>query len=90
MRVIRGELPKNGEASPAAEVAAEVGASEIVITAELDDQAESPAEEVVRPVPKAAPLPLPAAAHLPLRRIHNRRGAGPLKQIIASCGMLAN
>src|SRR5262245_5051270 len=34
----------------------------------------------------AAPL---SAAHLPLRRIRNRHGVGPLKQVIASCATLA-
>jgi carbon storage regulator CsrA len=30
-----------------------------------------------------------SAAHLPLRRIRNRHGVGPLKQAIASCATLA-
>jgi len=29
-----------------------------------------------------------SAAHLPLRRIHDRLGSGPLKQLMASCAML--
>jgi carbon storage regulator CsrA len=89
VRVIRGELPKNGEGASAAEATTEGQANEIVVTAEIDDPAGAPADEAIQSVAKATPRPLPAAAHLPLRRIHDRRGAGPLKQIIASCGMLA-
>jgi carbon storage regulator len=29
-----------------------------------------------------------SAAHLPLRRIHDRMGGGPLKQLMTSCAML--
>jgi hypothetical protein len=48
-------------------------------------QNETPAEAEVTPSEPAAPL----AAHLPLRRIRNRHGAGPLKQMIAACATLA-
>src|SRR5262245_19708202 len=41
-----------------------------------------PTEEGETPAPFSA-------SHLPLRRIRNRHGAGPLKQVIASCATLA-
>jgi carbon storage regulator CsrA len=90
VRVIRGELPKNGDKAAALDIQCEHGENEIsVITAEIEEQGESPAEESARSVARAAPLPLPAAAHLPLRRIRDRHGVGPLKQMVASCGVLA-
>lgn len=89
VRVIRGELPKIGDVEAAAECPTDHEASEFVVEAELDEQADLPAEVAAQPLARAMPLPLPAAAHLPLRRIHERRGAAPLKQIIASCGVLA-
>jgi len=91
VRVVRGELPKNG--GPTAlvdEVHSEHdGGGITVVTAEIQEQSESPAEESPRPVARALPLPPPAAACLPLRRIRNRHGVAPLKQIVASCGVLA-
>jgi len=92
VRVIRGELPKNGDnvAAVVEDIQRENDGSEIsVITTEIEEHAESPGEESARPALRAQPLPLPAAAHLPLRRIRERHGAAPLKQIIASCGVLA-
>jgi carbon storage regulator CsrA len=91
VRVIRGELPKNGDqAAVVDEVHGEHDEGAVtVVTAEIQQPTESPAEESPRPVARALPLPVPAAACLPLRRIRNRHGAGPLKQIVASCGVLA-
>ena len=89
VRVIRGELPKNGEENVADEVQGELTCELSLPSAETSDHAEAPAEESAKPAKHVLPLPHPAAAHLPLRRIRDRRGAGPLKQVIASCGVLA-
>ena len=88
VRVVRGELPKIGDSAAAVE---EVHGEhdEGAITVEIQDQPESPAKESPQPVARAVPLPVPAAACLPLRRIRNRHGVAPLKQIVASCGVLA-
>jgi carbon storage regulator CsrA len=88
VRVVRGELPKNGDSAATVE---EVHGEhdEGAITVEIQDQPESPAKESSQPVARAVPLPVPAAACLPLRRIRNRHGVAPLKQIVASCGVLA-
>jgi hypothetical protein len=32
---------------------------------------------------------MPSAAHLPLKRVHDRFGDAPLKQLLASCASLA-
>ena len=89
VRVIRGELPKTGEENVADEVPAELTYELTLPSAEISGHAEAPAEEAAQPARSVLPLPHPAAAHLPLRRIRDRRGAGPLKQVIASCGVLA-
>jgi len=89
VRVVRGELPKNAEEHALAEDAVEEVSELTVLTTELSDHADRPAEESVKPARPVQPLPHPAPAHLPLRQIRDRRGAGPLKQIIASCGVLA-
>jgi carbon storage regulator CsrA len=89
VRVVRGELPKNAEETAALGTSSD-GAGEMTIASvEILAQTDAPTDEVIKPAKPALPLPLPAAAHLPLRRIRDRRGAGPLKQIIASCGVLA-
>jgi carbon storage regulator CsrA len=88
VRVIRGELPKSGEEPLADEGHAEI-ACELMLPSAENSDAEAPAEESAQPAKSVLPLPHPAAAHLPLRRIRDRRGAGPLKQVIASCGVLA-
>jgi carbon storage regulator CsrA len=89
VRVIRGELPKHGDQGEMTEILVEEDIEISNLGAEMDDQANAPAEEALKPARPVLPLPHPAAAHLPLRRLHERRGAGPLKQIIASCGVLA-
>jgi carbon storage regulator CsrA len=88
VRVIRGELPKGDPGSeetspalpspPAAIATDEITAEEPSSTVELT-LAEAPAP--------TADLPKPA--HLPLRKIKSRRGAGPLKQMVAACATLA-
>jgi carbon storage regulator CsrA len=89
VRVVRGELPKNTEEA-AALAAADDDAGEITIASvQIIDHTVAPAEERVNTASPVLPLPHPAAAHLPLRRIRERHGAGPLKQVIASCGVLA-
>jgi carbon storage regulator CsrA len=90
VRVIRGELPKHGDQGEMTEILIDEDGSEIAnLGPVLDDHVDAPAEEALKPAKPVLPLPHPAAAHLPLRRLHERRGAGPLKQIIASCGVLA-
>ena len=96
VRVIRGELPKEGDTvedstavtavdepvTAAGEELAEVGeevANESVISFRircLTD--ETPAQSAETPTQVSA-------AHLPLRRIHDRFGGAPLKHLIASC-----
>lgn len=81
VRVIRGELPKSGGDTVTADQVEDAGSG-----------AAAPAEATVAATPTAIvpPLPLgPSAAHLPLRRIHNRHGSAPLKQVVASCASLA-
>jgi len=96
VRVIRGELPKAGAAASEQSVEVAValsdeqlaGAEAVGETAELEPAAaEADASESNVTVARA-PAPV-TAAHLPLRRIRNRYGAAPLKQVIASCATLA-
>lgn len=92
VRVVRGELPKENASAEA--TVAERPAPEAVATAgdEVPAGTESALEEAVTPVNAptvARPAPPISAGHLPLRRIRNRYGAAPLKQVIASCATLA-
>ena len=83
VRVVCGELPKIGAAAEQAETI-EVQ-SVVVVTSgdgEFEEAAEAEAGAAEQPV-------APTAAHLPLRRIHNRYGKAPLKQVVAACGTLA-
>ena len=52
-----------------------------------------PEEESAEPAGCAtagcATVAMPAAAHLPLRRIANRHGGAPLKRLMAACATLA-
>ena len=87
VRVVRGELPKDG------------ATAEINVTAESVAEGTSSAGDSAEPVEQAAgtivsessdvEVSVPSAAHLPLRRIRNRHGAAPLKRLIASCATLA-
>jgi carbon storage regulator CsrA len=83
VRVVRGELPTRGAAQEAAccdtPQILESAAAAITAPAAESSTAESEASE-------AAPV---TATHLPLRRIRNRYGSGPLKRVIASCATLA-
>src|SRR6476646_7762631 len=94
VRVIRAELPKEGreveETTTLAEVV--VDASELVI--ESTDEA-APSEVISFRVRCEANDEVPSvsttrsAAHLPLKRLHDRFGNAPLKQLISSCATLA-
>jgi carbon storage regulator CsrA len=88
VRVVRGELPKDGaktlDATPTEEAVVASGESANDSARPVGEVASAPAGEA----PKAAAA-APAASHLPLRRIRNRHGTGPLKQVIASCATLA-
>src|SRR5262245_53608558 len=83
IRVVRGELPKDAAALESAptEITAITDAEDACAAGEATDEL----EECVAAQP---PAPI-AAGHLPLRRIHNRHGNAPLKQVIASCATLA-
>jgi carbon storage regulator len=88
VRVVRGELPKAGAA------AVEVQTVEEVAFSVSDDESTEPAcatedeSSDSKCMADETPAPL-AAAHLPLRRVRNRHGSAPLKQLIASCATLA-
>jgi hypothetical protein len=80
VRVLRGELPKEQqpiEAGPTEE------STIIEFRIPADALAESSADAEVA-ANDDAPAP---AAHLPLRRIRNRHGSGPLKQVLASTAL---
>ncbi|MBW8884099.1 MAG: carbon storage regulator [Planctomycetia bacterium] len=96
VRVIRGELPKdadNVETTPAMTAAVET-----VIAAgnESCDATEEIADENVisfrvrcateeAPAEPAETSTQVSAAHLPLRRVHDRFGSAPLKHLLATC-----
>jgi carbon storage regulator CsrA len=83
VRVVRGELPKLGEAAEETET---IEVQSVVVVTNEDGEI----EETVEVDAGAAGQPAAtSAAHLPLRRIHNRYGKAPLKQVIAACGTLA-
>jgi len=92
VRVVRGELPKQtapGEAAvtetlPAESVAAASGET----TADREAAVEEAAAAVDAPTLARPTAPI-SASHLPLRRIRNRYGSAPLKQVLASCATLA-
>jgi carbon storage regulator len=101
VRVIRAELPKeasDAEIAPAQGVFS-VDASEFALETELNiDHAEETATEQVisfrvrceaENETPSVPAANRSAAHLPLKRIHNRFGSAPLKQLLASCATLA-
>jgi carbon storage regulator CsrA len=81
VRVVRGELPKEQQS-----IVETVGSEESTII-EFRIPAEALAESGADTDVAAnddAPAP---AAHLPLRRIRNRYGNGPLKQVLASAAL---
>ena len=81
VRVVRGELPKIGAAAGDADT---IEVQSVVVVTNEDGET----EETVEAEAGGAEL-APTAAHLPLRRIHNRYGKAPLKQVVAACGTLA-
>jgi len=93
VRVIRAELPKEGsepeETTTLAEIV--VDASEPVVESSDEAAGEVISFRVRCEATDDAPA-LPAtrsAAHLPLKRVHDRFGNAPLKQLMASCATLA-
>jgi carbon storage regulator CsrA len=80
VRVIRGELPK--EAQAVEDSASEEGTI-IEFRVPVEALADRGAEAEVQSNDEAAA----PAAHLPLRRIRNRHGSGPLKQVRASAAL---
>jgi len=84
VRVIRAELPKDGGTH---ESAAE--ATQTFIDSAPAAMPASAAEVSALDGETAEAAPAVTAAHLPLRRIRNRYGAAPLKQVLASCATLA-
>ena len=88
VRVIRGELPKNGAAHESEQLTVEavsVADEESIETGEAADDAAGPAACGT----SVGAATLPIAAHLPLRKIANRYGNAPLKRIVAACSTLA-
>jgi carbon storage regulator CsrA len=87
LRVIRGELPKNDEAvNSEATIECEsvitlTGDEPVEIAESADESTDTKRGETVASAPEVPPSS--AAAHLPLRRIRNRYGRGPLQQVIA-------
>src|SRR5439155_22193923 len=96
VRVVRGELPKE---SDGVEASTAVTAADEMVSAASEELAEAPGDEVeenvisfrVRCVTEEMPVldaetsTQVSAAHLPLRRIHDRFGGAPLKHLLASC-----
>ena len=92
VRVVRGELPKEGasDVSEAAVVIDVAAADASSGTTEASDDKGTP--KVIAFRVKRAPedgSEHVSAGHLPLGRIHDRFGSGPLKQLVASCSTLA-
>jgi carbon storage regulator CsrA len=84
-RVIRGELPK-GDAGPEEVPSPSPEATLVLSTEEVGSEAGT---EAIAGTVQPANAELPPATHLPLRKVRSRRGAGPLKQMVAACGALA-
>lgn len=82
VRVVRGELPKNdGGADDSLPLPA---APEVEMTIDPALEVSAVIGGDVQPASN-----LPKASHLPLRKVKNRRGSGPLKQMVAACASLA-
>ncbi|HEY2413743.1 MAG TPA: carbon storage regulator [Pirellulaceae bacterium] len=90
VRVIRGELPKMDAES--AETIAEVDCNVAASSETLESGQALPSGSVisfrVRCEGDGESEPV-KTAHLPLKRIHDRFGDAPLKQLLASCTTLA-
>jgi carbon storage regulator CsrA len=88
VRVIRGELPKADETANATDLVD----SQTLIAIPAEDCAEqSEAADEPSDLQRVSSTPSPAnstsqipTAHLPLRRIRERHGRGPLKHLIAA------
>jgi len=90
VRVVRGELPKEGAAAETVEVEATVIEQAAITIGDQSDETVEAVEEAGVAACTAGETAAPqAAAHLPLRRIRQRFGAAPLKQVLASCSALA-
>ena len=97
VRVVRGELPPEGQevnATVELDVAAEVAAA-VVPTAASDEVAGQviafrlSREAAGVAVETAETSTQVSADRLPLRQVRNRFGEAPLKQLVASCAVLA-
>lgn len=94
MRVIRGELPKVDATAEEAsteviELPMEVGVVELGATEAAEEAAEAACPIVATAAIEPASSQGPKAGHLPLRKLRQRRGTSPLKQMVAACGALA-
>ena len=90
VRVIRGELPKEGVAAETVEVDATVVEHAAVTIGEQSEETVEAVEEAGAAACSAGETPAPpATAHLPLRRIRQRFGAAPLRHVLASSSALA-
>jgi carbon storage regulator len=90
VRVVRSELPK-ADAEPAgttATVDSTTAASDVTLQHSDGLPSGSVLSFRVRCESEIEPTPVPAA-HLPLKRVHDRFGEAPLKQLLASCATLA-
>ena len=90
LRVIRAELPKNGSEVEVAGIPAEAVAATIEQVVEQNEEAAGEHVVSFRVRCEAGETPASrSAAHLPLKRVHDRFGNAPLKQLLASCATLA-
>jgi carbon storage regulator CsrA len=100
VRVVRGELPQKLDAAsaPIAATAGEVTADDL--NEELPEASDEMVEESVISFRlrcadegtadlAAETTTQVSAAHLPLRRVYERFGGAPLKQLMASCSTVA-
>jgi carbon storage regulator len=99
VRVIRGELPKEGDTVEDSTAVTAVDESVTAAAEEVTETTEEVANESVisfrvrcltdeTPPQSAETSTQVSAAHLPLRRVHDRFGGAPLKHLIASCATL--
>jgi carbon storage regulator CsrA len=104
VRVVRGELPKDADGQEAVttqepaeatllvdtqpEAPAEITSVACGAVVESDELPGAAGRTACSAEAGETAVPV-SAAHLPLRRIRNRHGVGPLKQAIASCATLA-
>ena len=84
VRVVRGELPKE---QPAATATTEENTVEESTVIEFRVPVEAIAESGAGNETESKDEAAAPAAHLPLRRIRNRFGDGPLKQVLASAAL---